>query len=64
LVADRRAVEVTPREIVELIVGSSREEQISPLIWALESYHAAQKQAEELRRTQMSLQESLEARTP
>jgi signal transduction histidine kinase len=63
LVADRRTVEVTPREIVELIVGSSREEQISPLIWALESYHAAQKQAEELRRTQMSLQESLEART-
>lgn len=63
LVADRRTSDVTPREIVELIVGSSREEQISPLIWALESYHAAQKQAEELRRTQMSLQESLEART-
>ena len=62
LVADRRTVESTPREIVELIVGSSREEQVSPLIWALESYHAAQKQAEELRQTQMSLQESLEAR--
>jgi signal transduction histidine kinase len=29
----------------------------------LESYHAAQQQAEELRRTQASLQESLEART-
>jgi signal transduction histidine kinase len=63
LVADRRTSDVTPREIVELIVGSSREEQVSPLIWALESYHAAQRQAEELRRTQMSLQESLEART-
>jgi len=63
LVADRRTVESTPREIVELIVGSLRDEQISPLIWALESYHAAQKQAEELRQTQMSLQESLEART-
>jgi signal transduction histidine kinase len=48
---------------VELIVGSARDEQVSPLIWALESYHAAQKQAEELRQTQMSLQESLEART-
>jgi signal transduction histidine kinase len=47
---------------VELIVGSSREEQISPLIWALESYHTAQKQAEELRQSQMFLQESLEAR--
>jgi signal transduction histidine kinase len=62
LAADRRTVEATPREIVELIVGSSQEEQVSPLIWALESYHAAQKQAEELRRSQMSLQESLEAR--
>ena len=62
LVADRRTVELTPREIVELMVGSSRQEQVSPLIWALESYHAAQQQAEELRRSQASLQESLEAR--
>lgn len=62
LVADRHTAESTPREIVELIVGSSRQEQVSPLIWALESYHAAQQQAEELRRTQTSLQESLEAR--
>jgi signal transduction histidine kinase len=62
LVADRRTVESTPREIVELMVGSSRQEQVSPLIWALESYHAAQQQAEELRRSQASLQESLEAR--
>jgi signal transduction histidine kinase len=50
-----------PRDIVELIVGSSRQEQVSPLIWALESYHTAQQQTEELRRTQASLQESLEA---
>jgi signal transduction histidine kinase len=63
LIADRRTAESTPREIVELMVGSSRQEQVSPLIWALESYHAAQQQAEELRRTQASLQESLEART-
>lgn len=62
LVADRRTVESTPREIVELIVGSSRQDQVSPLIWALESYHSAQQQSEELRRTQISLKESLEAR--
>lgn len=62
LVADRRTAESTPREIVELMVGSSRQEQVSPLIWALESYHAAQQQAEELQRMQASLQESLEAR--
>lgn len=61
LVADRRTSEVVPREIVELIVGSSRREHVSPLIWALESYHTAQQQTEELRRTQASLQESLEA---
>jgi signal transduction histidine kinase len=61
LIADRRTAESAPREIVELIVGSSRQEQVSPLIWALESYHMAQHQTEELRRTQASLQESLEA---
>ncbi len=61
LIADRHTAESTPREIVELIVGSSRQEQVSPLIWALESYHTAQQQTEELRRTQASLQESLEA---
>lgn len=63
LVADRRTTESVPKEIVELIVGSSRQEQVTPLIWALESYHTAQQQAEELRRTQVTLQESLEART-
>ena len=63
LVADRRTDESVPKEIVELIVGSSRQEQVTPLIWALESYHTAQQQAEELRRTQVALQESLEART-
>jgi signal transduction histidine kinase len=63
LVADRRTSEVVPKEIVELIVGSSRQEQVTPLIWALESYHTAQQQAEELRRTQATLQENLDART-
>jgi signal transduction histidine kinase len=62
LVADRRTDESVPKEIVELIVGSSRQEQVTPLIWALESYHTAQQQAEELRRTQVALQESLAAR--
>ncbi|MFT3890901.1 MAG: ATP-binding cassette domain-containing protein [Anaerolineales bacterium] len=63
LVADRRTEDVVPKEIVELIVGSSRQEQVTPLIWALESFHSAQQQAEELRRTQATLQESLDART-
>lgn len=63
LVADRQTSESVPREIVELIVGSARKEQVTPLIWALESYHSAQQQAEELRRTQVTLEQSLEART-
>lgn len=61
LVADRATAESTPREIVELIVGSAQHEQVSPLIWALESYHVAQQQTEDLRRTQASLQQSLNA---
>ena len=63
LVADRKTSESTPREIVELMVGSIAHGQVSPLIWALESYHAAQQQTEELRRTQASLKQSLDART-
>lgn len=57
--ADRRTAEVTPREIVELIVGSTRQEQVTPIIWALESYHAVQQQSEELRHVQATLRESL-----
>lgn len=63
LVADRLTSDSVPRDIVELIVGSSRREQVTPLIWALESYQSAQQQAEDLRRTQVTLQESLQART-
>jgi signal transduction histidine kinase len=59
LAAERRTAESTPREIVELIVGDTRSEQVTPVIWALESYHAAQHQTEELRRSQTQLQQNL-----
>lgn len=59
--AYRHTADSTQREIVELIVGASHTEQVTPVIWALESYHAAQQQAEELRRTQTTLRENLEA---
>jgi signal transduction histidine kinase len=62
LIADRRTADTTPREIVEQIVGTTRQEQVTPIIWALESYHLAEQQTEELRRTQSMLQESLEAK--
>jgi signal transduction histidine kinase len=60
-VADRRTADCTPREIVELIVGTTRPEQVTPIIWALESYHTAQQQTEELRQAQATLRENLEA---
>jgi signal transduction histidine kinase len=61
LVSDRRTVETTPREIVEMTVGATQQEQVTPIIWALESFHQAQQQAEELRRVQAGLRESLQA---
>ncbi len=57
----RKTSECAPREIVELIVGANRQEQITPVIWAIENYHLAQRQAEELRREQVELQQSLQA---
>lgn len=60
-IANRRTSDCTPREIVELIVGASHHEQVTPVIWALESYHVAQKQAEELRNAQATLRENLAA---
>jgi signal transduction histidine kinase len=62
LSADRKTSDTNPREIVERIVGATRAEQVTPIIWALESYHLAERQTEELRRTQTMLQESLEAK--
>jgi signal transduction histidine kinase len=59
-VALHRTTETTPREIVELIVGSNRQERITPVIWAFENYHDAQRQTEELRQAQRELKQSLE----
>lgn len=61
LAADRYTADCTPRDIVELIVGTSSREQVTPVVWALESYHAAQRQTEELYRAQDSLHQSLQA---
>lgn len=58
-VALRETRNTTPREVVEWIVGSNRQEQVTPVIWAFENYYAAQQQAEELRRAQQVLQQSL-----
>lgn len=57
----RATEEVTPREIVELIVGANNPKQVTPVIWALENYHAAQKQTKKLFRQQAALHEDLQA---
>jgi signal transduction histidine kinase len=59
-IALRRTEETDPREIVELMVGSNRQRRITPVIWAFENYHEAQRQAEELRQAQHKLEQSLE----
>ena len=43
-------------------MGSTRQDQVTPIIWALESYHQVQQQTEELHRTQAMLRQSLEQR--
>jgi signal transduction histidine kinase len=62
LATERATAKCTPRDIVELIVGTSNREQITPIIWALENYHKAQRQSEELHGVQTSLRRSLEAK--
>jgi len=57
----RSTEDVTPREIVELIVGASNPKQVTPVIWALENYHVAQKQTKKLFQKQAALHEDLEA---
>ena len=61
VIADRRTSDSTQREVVELMVGASRYDQVTPIIWALESYHLAQQQAEELGQAQAALRENLAA---
>jgi signal transduction histidine kinase len=61
LSADRRTSDCTARDIVELIVGASNREQVTPIIWALESFHAAQAKTEELFQAQTVLHKNLEA---
>lgn len=60
-VADLTTADCTPRDVVELIVGASNQNRVTPVIWALENYHAAQEQAEKLFRRQAELHEDLEA---
>lgn len=60
-VAERRTDETTQEEIVALMVGTPPPEQVTPLIWALDSYYRAREQAETLQHNQILLQRDLAA---
>lgn len=60
-VADLETSECTPRDIVEFTIGAGNPEQVTPIIWALENYHKAEKQTEALFQQQREMHETLEA---
>ncbi len=59
-ITTRRTAETTPHEIVELIVGSNRQERVTPMIWAFENYYAARQQAAALQHEQETLRQNLQ----
>ncbi|MBP7962450.1 MAG: ATP-binding cassette domain-containing protein [Caldilineaceae bacterium] len=60
LVADYRTDEVSREQIVAELVDATNREQLTPAIWALESYYQAREQAERLRYQQALLERDLE----
>jgi signal transduction histidine kinase len=58
-IAGYRTDEVDREEIVAAMVGTSDRQQITPIIWALDSYYRAREQAEKLRQRQSVLERGL-----
>jgi ABC-type multidrug transport system ATPase subunit len=61
LVADHRTDETSREEMVAALVGSADRRQLTPAIWALDSYYQAREQAEKLRHQQTLLEQNLAA---
>ena len=61
LAGDFRTDEANREKIVAALVGTADRQQRTPVIWALDSYYRARKQAETLRHNQMLLQRDLAA---
>lgn len=59
LAADWRTDETTREDVVAALVGTGERAQRTPVIWALDSYYQARRQAETLRHNQMLLQRDL-----
>lgn len=60
-VASRRTDETNREEIVAAMVGMSDRQQLTPAIWALDSYYRARQQAETLHHQQQLLERDLAA---
>jgi signal transduction histidine kinase len=61
VVGDYRTDAANRERIVAALVGTSDQQQRTPVIWALDSYYRARKQAETLRHNQMLLKRDLKA---
>lgn len=53
---------VSREEVVSALVGTTDQQQITPMIWALDNFYRAQERAEKLRHHQMLLERDLAAR--
>jgi signal transduction histidine kinase len=60
-VATHRTDETTREEIAAALIGTTDRQQLTPTIWALDSYYRAREQAEKLRHQQMLLERNLAA---
>ncbi len=60
-VADQRTDESSREEIVAALLGTQERQQLTPAIWALDSYYSAREQAEKLRSNQTLLEKDLAA---
>ncbi|HET9222615.1 MAG TPA: ATP-binding cassette domain-containing protein [Roseiflexaceae bacterium] len=61
-VADYRADTTSREEIVAAMVSATDRQQLTPIIWALDSYYRAREQAEQLSHQQRLLEQNLAAR--
>lgn len=61
LVGKHRTDETSREAVVAALVGTSDRQQRTPVIWALDSYYQARRQAETLRHNQLLLQRDLVA---
>ena len=62
ITADLRSDETNREEVVAALIGTAGRQQRTPVIWALDSYYRARRQAETLRHNQRLLEQDLEAR--